>query len=180
MKTARYTATAMLLHWLMALLIFAAFPLGLYMADLKLSPTKLQLISYHKWIGIIVLLLAVLRLLWRATHKPPALPDTLAAWQQRTSTAVHHALYLLLFAVPLSGWLMSSAKGFQTVLFGVLPLPDLVSKNKELGHLLGSVHESLNYLLLALVLVHIAAALKHRFVDRDDILDRMLPFRRPR
>lgn len=175
MKTARYTATAMLLHWLMALLIFAAFPLGLYMVDLKLSPAKLQLISYHKWIGIVVLLLAVLRLLWRIKHRPPALPDTLLAWQQRASTAVHHALYLLLFAVPLSGWLMSSAKGFQTVLFGVLPLPDLVNKNKELGHLLGSVHESLNYLLLALVVAHIAAALKHRFVDRDTILDRMLP-----
>lgn len=179
MNNSRYTSTAILLHWLMALLICAAFPLGLYMADLKLSPAKLQLISYHKWVGIVLLLLAVLRLLWRVTHRPPALPDTLAAWQQRASHAVHHLLYLLLLAVPLSGWLMSSAKGFQTVLFGVLPMPDLVSKNKELGHLLGSVHESLNYLLLALVVVHIAATLKHRFVDRDAVLERMLPCRRP-
>lgn len=175
MKTACYTAPARLLHWLTALLIFAAFPLGLYMADLKLSPLKLQLISYHKWLGMIVLLLTAFRLGWRIAHQPPALPETLAAWQRRASAAVHHALYLLLFAIPLSGWLMSSAKGFQTVLFGILPIPDLINKNKELGDILEQAHEILNYLFLALLVLHIAAALKHRFVDHDGILERMLP-----
>lgn len=173
MNATRYTATAVVLHWLMALLIFAVFPLGLYMADLKLSPTKLQLFSYHKWIGMTLLILALLRLLWRMTHTPPALPDSLPRWQKTSSHAMHHLLYLLLFAVPLSGWLMSSAKGFQTVLFGVLPIPDLINKNKELGNLLGSIHESLNYLLLLLVAAHIAAVIKHRYIDLDGILARM-------
>ena len=176
--TIRYTRTAIVLHWLMALLIFATFPLGLYMADLKFSPTKLQLVSYHKWIGITLLLLVVLRLFWRLTHTPPALPDALPRWQKTASGAVHHGLYLLLVAVPLSGWLMSSAKGIQTVWFGVLPLPDLLNKNKELGDFMGYVHESLNYLLLLLVAVHIAAELKHRFIDHDEILSRMLPARK--
>lgn len=173
--SARYTTTAIVLHWLMALLIFVVFPLGLYMHELKLSPLKLQLYSYHKWIGMTLLLLAVLRVLWRSTHTPPPLPVTLPRWQKRASSAVHLLLYALLLAVPLSGWLMSSAKGVQTVWFGLLPLPDLLEKDKALGQLLGSVHESLNYLLLLLVLAHIAAALKHRYIDRNEVMNRMLP-----
>lgn len=173
MTTKRYTKIAIGLHWLIALLIFSAFPLGLYMHDLKLSPTKLHLYSYHKWIGITVLGLVVLRVLWRATHKPPALH--LARWQEFASSIVHAALYLLILAVPLTGWLMSSAKGVKTVWLGVLPLPDLVAKDKALGHILSNAHTALNYTLLALVLLHVAAALKHHFIDRDDVLYRMLP-----
>jgi cytochrome b561 len=171
--TTRYSNTAIVLHWLVALLIFAAFPLGVYMHDLPLSPIKLQLYSYHKWIGITVLLLAVLRVVWRVTHTPPPLPDSLPRWQKIASDATHQFLYVLLFVVPLSGWLMSSAKGFKTVLFGVLPLPDLVGKDKALGELLANVHANLNYLLLALVVLHIAAALKHHFVDKDGVMLRM-------
>lgn len=171
----RYTNTAIALHWLVALLIFAAFPLGMYMHDLPLSPTKLQLYSYHKWMGMTVLLLAVLRVVWRATHTPPALPDSFPRWQQIASHATHQFLYVLIFVVPISGWLMSSAKGFKTVWFGVLPLPDLVAKNKALGDMLSSVHASLNYILLVLVLLHIAAVIKHRFIDRNDVMYRMLP-----
>ncbi len=168
-----YTKTAIGLHWSIALLIFSAFPIGLYMHDLKLSPTKLHLYSYHKWIGITVLMLAVLRILWRATHKPPALH--IARWQEIASGIVHGLLYLLILAVPMTGWLMSSAKGVKTVWLGVVPLPDLVAKDKALGHILSNAHTALNYTLLALVLLHIAAALKHHFVDRDDVLLRMLP-----
>ncbi len=171
----RYTNTAIALHWLVALLIFAAFPLGMYMHDLPLSPTKLQLYSYHKWLGMTVLLLAVLRVVWRVTHTPPALPDHLPRWQKIASAATHQFLYVLIVLVPLSGWLMSSAKGFKTVWFGVLPLPDLLGKDKALGDALAGVHASLNYLLLALVLLHIAAALKHRFIDRDEVMGRILP-----
>lgn len=172
---ARYNNTAIVLHWLVALLIFAAFPLGMYMHDLPLSPTKLQLYSYHKWLGILVLVFAVLRVVWRIGNAPPALPDSIARVQQLASHGIHALLYVLLFAVPMSGWVMSSAKGFKTVLFGVLPLPDLVGKDKALGELLSGVHQSLNYLLLALVLLHVAAALKHRLIDKDEIMDRMLP-----
>jgi cytochrome b561 len=168
-----YTRTAKALHWLMALLIFAVFPLGLYMHDLKLSPAKLQLYSYHKWAGVIIFLLVIVRLLWRITHRPPAL--SLPRLQQIASSTVHHSLYVLMLAIPLTGWLMSSAKGYQTVLFGIMPLPDLLAKDKELGHTLENAHQNLNYLLLLLAAIHIAAALKHHFIDRDDVLIRMLP-----
>jgi cytochrome b561 len=172
MTPERYTRTAIALHWLMALMIFSAFPLGVYMHDLPLSPTKLQLFSYHKWLGITILIAAAARLAWRVTHPAPAMLD-MPRWQQVAAHGTHHLLYLLLFAIPLSGWLMSSAKGFQTVWFGVLPLPDLVGKNKELGDLLKEVHEMLNFGLLLLVGAHIAGALKHHFIEHDDTLRRM-------
>ncbi len=174
----RYTHTAISLHWLIALLIFAAFPLGVYMHDLPLSPDKLRLYSYHKWIGVTIFMLAIIRLVWRATHRPPPLPANMPKWERFAAESVHHLLYALLFLIPLSGWLMSSAKGFQTVWFGVLPLPDLLGKNKELGDLLQKVHELLNFSLLGLVLGHAGAALKHHFIRHDTILERMLPFLR--
>ncbi len=173
---ARYSGMAISLHWLIAFLILAAFPLGLYMSDLALSPLKLKLISYHKWLGVTVFLLAAARLAWRATHTPPPLPASMSAWQRYAAHGLHHLLYVLLFAIPLSGWLMSSAKGFQTVYFGVLPLPDLIGKDKALGDLLKEVHGLLNYGMLGLVIAHAGAALKHQFIDRDGILARMLPF----
>ena len=176
-STQRYTGPAISAHWIIALLIILAWPLGVYMHDLPLSPDKLKLYSYHKWIGITVLLLFVPRILWRITHRPPAaLP--MPAWQHRIAEGTHHLLYLLMFLVPLSGWLMSSAKGFQTVYFGVLPLPDLLAKDKALGNLLETVHVALNFTLIAVLLGHVGAALKHHFIDRDDVLTRMLPRRR--
>lgn len=174
--TDRYTKTAVTLHWLVALLIFAAFPLGLYMHDLPLSPTKLRLFSYHKWIGVTVFLLAVIRVTWRGTHRPPLMPDTMLRWEKIAAESVHYLLYTLIFVIPITGWLMSSAKGFQTVWFGVLPLPDLVGKDKELGKLLEEVHAYLNYFMLGLVIAHVGASLKHHFIERDDILTRMVPF----
>jgi cytochrome b561 len=174
----RYTRTAITMHWLIALLIFAAFPLGVYMHELPLSPDKLRLYSYHKWIGVTIFLLALIRVSWRATHRPPPMPESMAEWEKLAAHATHYALYALIFIIPVSGWLMSSAKGFQTVWFGVLPLPDLVGKNKELGDMLLEVHKVLNFLLFGLVLAHIGAALKHHFIERDDILARMLPFLR--
>lgn len=173
---ARYTGTAISLHWLVAFLILAAFPLGLTMGDLALSPLKLKLISYHKWLGITIFLLAAARLAWHATHTPPPLPDAMPAWERYAAHGMHHLLYVLLFAIPLSGWLMSSAKGFQTVYFGVLPLPDLIGKDKALGDLLQEVHRMLNYGMLGLVIAHAGAALKHHFIDHDGILSRMLPY----
>jgi cytochrome b561 len=120
----------------------------------------------------------VLRLGWRLTHQAPELPATTPARQRSLASAMHVLLYLLMIAVPLSGWLMSSAKGFQTVWFGVLPLPDLLTKNVELGDLLQQMHKLLNYSMAALVFAHLGAALKHHFIDHDDVLARMLPFLR--
>ena len=176
--SARYTHTAITLHWLIALLVFAAFPLGLYMHDLPLSPYKLRLYSYHKWLGVCVMLFAVIRLSWRVSHRPPVLPDNMQGWEKVAAESMHYMLYILLFVIPLSGWLMSSAKGFQTVLFGVIPLPDIINKDKFLGEFLQQVHESFNWILLVMVCAHIAASIKHHFIERDDVLERMLPLLR--
>ncbi|ACQ92184.1 cytochrome B561 [Tolumonas auensis DSM 9187] len=173
--SSHYTKTAKSLHWLMAILFFGMLGLGFYMQGLPLSPEKLKLYSWHKWTGVTVFLLALIRLAWRVTHQPPALPQSMPRLMQVAAHAGHHMLYMLMFLIPLSGWLMSSAKGFQTVWFGILPIPDLLEKNKELGDLLLIVHVSLNYLFIAVLVGHIGAALKHHFIDKDDILTRMLP-----
>ncbi len=173
----RYTPISIALHWLIALLIFCSFPLGLYMADLPLSPQKLQYYSWHKWAGVTIFFLVLLRILWRAGHKPPA-PVSMPRWQLLAAEAVHHLLYLFMIVVPVSGWLMSSAHGFQTVWFGILPLPELLEKNHDLAETLEGVHEFLNYAMLLLVGLHVAAALKHQFFDRDGLLSRMSPFTR--
>jgi len=175
-SNASFTGVAIGLHWLIAIAIIGTFALGLYMHELPLSPQKLKLYSWHKWAGVTIFLFVLLRLVWRLSHRPPQMPAGMPAWQRKTAEATHVLLYLLMLAVPLSGWLMSSAKGFQTVWFGVLPLPDLLDKNKELGDLLQEVHEVLNFTMAALVIAHLGAALKHHFIDRDDVLARMLPF----
>lgn len=176
--TASYTRTAIGLHWLVAVAIVATFGLGLYMHELPFSPDKLKLYSWHKWAGVSIFLLAVARIVWRLAHRPPAPPANIPLWQWRAAEGVHLLLYVLMLAVPLSGWLMSSAKGVPTVWFGVLPLPDVVGKDTALGDLLASVHKVLNFSMAGLVLIHVGAALKHHLVDRDEVLLRMLPFLR--
>ena len=168
-----YTAVAKGLHWLMAVLILGLLGLGMYMQDLPLSPQKLVLYSWHKWAGVTVFMLVWLRLAWRVTHRPPALPESMSPLMRLAAHAGHLALYVLMVAIPLSGWLMSSAKGFQTVWFGVLPIPDLVGRDKALGDLLQEVHEALNVLLMLTLAGHVAAALWHHFVLKDDTLRRM-------
>jgi cytochrome b561 len=161
----------------MAVLLLAMFSLGLYMHELPLSPWKLKVYSWHKWAGVTLFLLVWVRLAWRATHRPPALPESMTASMRLAAHAGHGLLYLLMIAIPLSGWLMSSAKGFQTVYFGIVPIPDLLDKNKELGEVLAEVHETLNFLLAAVVGGHTLAALKHHLIDKDDVLTRMSPHR---
>lgn len=175
----RYTRPAQALHWLMAALLVGLVTLGLYMHELPLSPRKLQLYSYHKWAGVTAFLLVLVRLAWRAMHRPPPLPPGTSPAVRIAAGTGHALLYLLMIAIPLSGWLMSSAKGVPTVWFGVLPLPDLVGKDADLGETLRAVHEYLNLSLIVLVLGHVAVALKHHFVDRDGLLFRMWPGRTP-
>jgi cytochrome b561 len=168
-----YTPVAKGLHWLMAALILGLLALGLYMHELPLSPEKLQLYSWHKWAGVTVFLLVWLRLLWRLSHRPPALPASMSTRMQWAAHAGHALLYVLMVLIPLSGWLMSSAKGFQTVWFGVLPIPDLIGKDKPLGELLAQAHKLLNFLLMLTLAGHVGAALWHHFVLKDDTLRRM-------
>ena len=169
----RYTRTAVSLHWLVALLIVAAFGLGWYMSDLKISPAKLQYYSWHKWLGVTILALAVIRLLWRFAHRPPPLPASTLRWQGLAASAAHWMLYALLFAIPLSGWAFSSASGYPVVYLGVLPLPDWVPKDKVLAGQMKDLHELLTTLLLVVVAAHVGAALKHHFIDHDGLLRRM-------
>ena len=174
--SSRYTGTAIALHWLLALAMTGSFCVGLYMADLPISPQRLKLYNWHKWAGVTILTLSALRLLWRLTHRPPAdLP--MPAWQRRAAHATHRLLYLLFFVVPLVGWAYSSAAGFPIVVFGVLPLPDFVPVDKALADAIKPFHGILAKLMAALVLVHVAGALKHQFVDRDGLLSRIWPLR---
>jgi len=173
--TQRYDRAAIALHWITAILIVANLTLGVSMVELPISPRKLHWYLWHKTIGITVFLLTSARLGWRAFHPPP--PQVpMPRWQQRATSLSHAALYTLLFLIPISGYLYSSATGVQVVWMGMVPLPDLVPKDKALGDALRIVHVTLNSLLVAVVCVHVAAALRHHFVDRDTVLARMLPF----
>lgn len=180
-STQRYTLPAIVLHWLLAMVIFGLFAMGLYMADLPFSPMRLKLYNWHKWVGISFLALTILRLVWRITHRPPELPASIAvampAWQRIAHHGTHHMLYLLFFVVPLIGWAYSSAAGFPIVVFGVLPLPDFVPADKALAALIKPWHELTAFALVGLALLHIGAAFKHQFIDKDGLISRMLPGR---
>ncbi len=172
--TDRYGTLAIALHWLLAVLIAGSFCVGLTMSDMAISPMRLKLFNWHKWAGITILALSALRLLWRLTHRPPA-DVPMPVWQQRAAHATHGVLYGLFFLVPLAGWAYSSAAGFPVVVFGVIPLPDLMPVDRALAELLKSSHHMLAFALAFVVLAHIAAALKHQFLDRDGLLLRMWP-----
>lgn len=171
----QYTTTAKCLHWLMAVTIIALFVCGLYMSDLPFSPIKLKLFSWHKWFGVCIFILFFVRLTWRLSHRPPALPEHMSVTEKRVAHIGHGLLYLFMFLIPLSGWLMSSAAGFQTVLFGVLPIPNLLEKNQVLSEQLAQLHLGLNLFMAAVVVGHASVALKHHFIDKDDVLTRILP-----
>ncbi|KAF0813006.1 Cytochrome b561 [Andreprevotia sp. IGB-42] len=176
----RYSLPQMALHWLIALLIFTAFGLIWYFGSVEITSAatfklKGSLIAWHKWAGISVLILVLVRLAVRFKQGAPVPLPGQPAWQLKVAAGTHHLLYLLMIALPFIGWLMTSAKGYPVVLFNLVQLPDLVAKNEELGKVLKDVHEIMAYTLLAIVALHAAAALKHHFIDRDATLKRMLP-----
>ncbi len=179
--TKRYSLTAIVLHWVLGAALLGIFAVGLYMTDLPFSPTRLKLYNWHKWAGVTILVLSALRLLWRLTHRPPALPGKISqampTWQHWAHHGTHHALYALFFLVPLIGWAYSSASGFPIVVFGVLPLPDFVPVDKALAEMIKPFHELTAFALIGLAGLHIAAALKHQWIDRDGLINRMLPGR---
>ena len=174
-----YGATAIGLHWIIALLIFAAFGLGLYMTGIPgLTPTKLKLFSWHKWLGVTVFMIAVLRVLWRATHPAPPVAAGTPAWQAKAAAGAHHLLYVLILVVPITGYVYSCAAGVPVVYLGLWKLPMIVEKNDALKDIFKFIHIWLNYGMAAVVVIHAAAAIKHQVVDRDGTLARMLPFLR--
>ena len=172
----RYTLPAIFFHWVIALLIVGTFTMGLVMTDIPgITPTKLKYFSWHKWAGVTVLLLAVLRLLWRLANKAPVYPDSMPGWQKWAAHGLHAALYVCIFAVPLSGYFYTLSAGVPVVYFGLFKLPVLIDANPELKPVLKAVHYWLNMGMAAAVALHVAAALKHHFIDRDGVLKRMLP-----
>ena len=174
MQTIRYTRTARLLHWLTAAAIVAAFLLGRSFVGLPLSPHKIHLINYHKWIGLTVLWLSIMRILWRVQHRPPQLPLSLAPWERNAATATHTVLYVLMAATPLLGWWLSSAMGFPLKYLGVIALPDLGPKDKAVAQWIEPIHAAFAWTLATLALIHAAAAMRHHIIRRDDILRRII------
>jgi len=172
----RYGLVAQGLHWIVAGLLIVQLTLARIADGLPLGLEKLAVLARHKSFGITILALAALRLAWRLFDRPPP-PPTMPRWQFIASRATHAAFYVLLFAMPLTGWLMSSASNYPVSWFGLAQLPDLVAPDPDLKHLLEEIHETLARLLIGLALLHIAAALKHQFIDRDGLLTRMLPWR---
>ena len=185
---ARYTGVAIALHWVIALLALGQVAGGLYMHDLPDgSAEKVWLYQAHKSFGITILVLTLFRLFWRMTHPVPALPAAMSGPEKFLAHGAHIAFYVLLIGIPLVGWALVSASPFansvQTYLFGVIHLPHLpffdgVENRKDLAHSIAEVHEYLAFAMLGLVGLHVAAALKHQYVNRDGVLGRMLPFLR--
>lgn len=180
--TRRYTAVAITFHWLIALAIVTIAMIGLVMAHVKLTPLmQFKLFQLHKSIGITILALTVLRLLWRLTHRPPALPTDMPKLERRAAEGTHVMLYVLMLGLPLIGWALVSASplNLPTVLYGVVPWPHLpmppgISK-ATLAPILTRVHAYGAYILIGLFALHAAAALRHHLVIRDDVLRRMIP-----
>jgi cytochrome b561 len=175
-----YGKTAIVLHWFTALLIVLVIPLAWIMGALERGPLSFTLFNWHKSIGFSILLLTALRLVSRLISGVPPAPANTPAVINKISGLIHLALYALLFAIPLVGWAMVSAAGHPLVYLGLWQLPDFVAKDHALHETLANVHETLAYVLLALVALHAAAALKHHFIQRDDVLTRMMPSLRKR
>jgi cytochrome b561 len=170
----RYTAPAMALHWLIALIVVGTFGVGLWMTGLPSGPQKSRVYEWHKWAGATFLALTLLRMAWRATHAAPA-PLPSPPWQQRLATTVHALLYVMFLVVPLLGWAYSSALGYGLVWFGVLPLPDLLPKDRALADAVKPWHGRAAWLLAVLVALHLAGVVKHQWLDRQPLLQRMWP-----
>ncbi len=166
----------MALHWTIAGLVIAGLFMGWTMTDMAISPQRLKVYNYHKWVGITVLALALFRLGWKLTHAAPPLP-VMPRWQQLAAKLGHGLLYVLMIATPVAGWIYSNAAGYRVVYLGKLPLPNLVARDKELAATWVQVHGYLALIFTVLVGLHVLAALQHHFIARDNTLRRMLAWR---
>lgn len=177
----RYDKVAKTLHWLIALSILFMLGLGWIMDDL-VGPQKFRAFQLHKSIGITILLLSLLRLAWRITHRFPTLPDTMTIWEKWAAHAAHIGFYCLMIGMPLTGWILvsTSSQDIPTILYGFIPWPHLpflsgLENKKEIHHLSGNAHGLFAYTMAGLIILHAGAAWKHHLVNRDDILLRMAP-----
>lgn len=176
----RWGPVSQLLHWTIALLVAANATLGLFMVEMANTPGKVEIYAWHKSLGLTLLALVMVRLAWRLYAGRPGPVAGVPHWQERIATFTHGALYLLLFAMPLTGWLFNSAAGYPLQWFGAFNLPALAAEDRELRSLAGSLHEAGFWLLLTLVIAHAGAAFYHHVFLRDATLTRMLPRRHPK
>jgi cytochrome b561 len=174
--TNRYGAIAQLFHWGIVALIVTQFILASKAADLP-DVAKLTTLATHKSVGMTIFGLAILRLIWRWFNPVPSIPSGVPRWQQLAAHISHWTLYGLILVQPLIGWLMSSARGFSVSWFRLVTLPDFVEPNKAAYEFFHEMHEILALTLLCVAIIHAAAALKHHFYDRDNVLRRMLPIK---
>jgi cytochrome b561 len=175
----RYGMVAICVHWLMAVVLITLVGSGLYMVSLPdagFDKTKIQLILFHKQLGVLALGAVALRFVWRLGNALPSLVETLAEWQKVSARFVHLSFYVLMFALPMSGWVMSSAAAIPVSVFGLFTLPDLVSPDEHLFRVLIDIHRWLGYALIACLCVHVGAAVRHHVVLKDDTLRKMLPW----
>ena len=171
----RYGLIAITFHWIMAIIIIGLLIIGLLMVPLPIGLKKLKWYGWHKEFGILILMLLAFRLAWVVYNINPRLPDALPWWQKWAAHTVHYAFYGLMFILPVTGWMISSSAGLPVSFFGLFTLPDLVVPNEANRLLLTEIHKWLSYALIAALLGHIGAALQHHFINKDDILRRMLP-----
>jgi cytochrome b561 len=171
----RWGAISQAFHWIIVALIIVMAYLGLTMVDLPNAPYKIRLYTLHKSIGLTILVLVALRLLWRLYAGAPRELDTMPRWQARVAAATHWALYALLFAIPLSGWILNSSTGFPLRWFDLVNLPPIAAKGEALHAVAKTWHEALFWTLVAVALAHAAAAFYHHLIQRDATLARMLP-----
>lgn len=180
MKEQSYGKFAKFLHWVMALMVIVLIAVGTYMAGLdKADPSKMQLMGMHKSFGVIFMQFAILRVIWSRLNNSPKLPDVLASWEKLLSKTITGSLYLLMLAIPFSGYVMTNLFGYPVSLFGLIDLPVLFDKNTEMALLAKQVHFLLVYTLMAALFAHITGALKHRLLDKPeaDVLPRMMPIK---
>ncbi|HZF14851.1 MAG TPA: cytochrome b [Steroidobacteraceae bacterium] len=173
----RYGAAAQALHWLIVVLVIVQVTIALRAAGMPFGPGKAIALAWHKSFGMTILMLAVLRLLWRLANPVPSLPATMKSYEKGLAHVSHYLLYILLFAMPLSGWVMSAAHNYPVSWFHLFTWPSPVAPDHELAEKMEDVHEALAWTLGAVVTAHVLAALWHHFVRKDDVLQRMLPRR---
>jgi cytochrome b561 len=174
----RYGAVAQSLHWIVVVLVVLQFASALIADDMPFGVAKALIMVRHKSIGVTILVLATLRLLWRLANPVPALPATLKPYERGLAHITHTLLYVCLFAMPITGWIMTAAKNFPFRWFGLFSWPMPIAPDKALGETMQTTHSALAVTLAAVVTLHILAALKHHFVLKDNVLKRMLPFTR--
>ena len=172
----RWGAVAQLLHWTVVVLIIAQFIMGYVAARLPLGLQQLVLLTRHKSVGMTILVLAILRIIWRVMSQRPALPAGIIRWETVATHVTHGMLYVLLLAIPLSGWMMSSARSFPVSWFGMFDVPDLVAPGEAMFEFMQQTHVAVTTALLVVSVTHALVALKHHFVSRDTVLRGMLPW----